>query len=134
MICDKEDLDSTLACIPDYLDSMWLVAPQVLFSMYFFDKMIDRLLSWSRDPNDVSQYMQGMWELKSIVVLSNAQPFERGLPIYFQVCEIIFLCTIKVREIPFYVPSSTWKNHTILKMQCRKKMTSPMLKDNGTHY
>ena len=25
---------------------------------------------------------QGTWELKSIVVLSNAQPFERGPPIY----------------------------------------------------
>jgi hypothetical protein len=26
--------------------------------------------------------MLGTWDLKSIVVLSNAQPFEMGLPIY----------------------------------------------------
>ena len=31
--------------------------------------------------------MPGMWELKSIVVLSNAQPFERGLPIYSRYVE-----------------------------------------------
>lgn len=30
----------------------------------------------------VSKYTLGMWELKSIVVFSNAQRFERGLIIY----------------------------------------------------
>ena len=40
-----------------------------------------------RIPKRVSQYTLGMWELKSIVVLSNAQPFDRSLLIYYQVRE-----------------------------------------------
>ena len=39
------------------------------------------LLSWSQDTIGVPLYTQGMWELKYLLVLSNAQPFERGLPI-----------------------------------------------------
>ena len=63
----------------------------------------------------VSQYTQGMLELQSVVVLSNAQPFERGPPIYNQ-----------VREVPLYIPqgyvkgrsiyNGTWKNHASLGM------------------
>ena len=44
-------------------------------------------------PKSVSQYMQGMWELKLVVVLSKAQPFTRSLPIYNEVC-----------EVPLYIP------------------------------
>ena len=47
-------------------------------------------LIWLRYPRGVSRYMQGMWELKYVLVLSNAQPYERGLPIYNRVCEVPF--------------------------------------------
>ena len=46
-----------------------------------------------RIPKRVSRYTQGMWELKLVVVLSNAQPFTRGLPIYN-----------RVHEVSFYIP------------------------------
>ena len=46
--------------------------------------------------------MQGMWELHSVVVLSNAQPSERGLPIYN-----------RVDEVPFYIPQGYMKGHLI---------------------
>ena len=35
-----------------------------------------------RNPKRVSQYMLGTGELKSVVVLSNAELFTRGIPIY----------------------------------------------------
>ena len=53
-------------------------------------------------PKSVSRYMQGTWELISVVVLSNAQPFTRGLPIYN-----------RVREVPFYIPQGYMKGHSI---------------------
>ena len=53
-------------------------------------------------PKSVSWYMQGTWELKSVVVLSNAQPFTRGLPIYNRVC-----------ELPLYIPQGYVKGHLI---------------------
>ena len=32
----------------------------------------------------ISRYTQGMWELKSAVVLSNVQPYEEGLLLYLR--------------------------------------------------
>ena len=50
------------------------------------------------NPRRVSRYTQGTWELKSILVLSNAQPFKRGFPIYNQ-----------VHEVPFHIPQGYMK-------------------------
>ena len=55
-----------------------------------------------RIPKSVSQYVEGMWELKLVVVLSNAKLFTRGLPIYN-----------RVREVPFYIPQGYMKGHSI---------------------
>ena len=55
-----------------------------------------------RIPKRVSRYMLGMWELKSVVVLSNTQLFTRGLPIYN-----------RVREVPFDIPQAYVKGHLI---------------------
>ena len=55
-----------------------------------------------RIPKRVSRYTLGAWELKSVVVFSNAQPFTRGLPIYNQ-----------VREVPFYIPRGYMKVRSI---------------------
>ena len=46
--------------------------------------------------------MQGTWELKLVVVLSNAQPSTSGLPIYN-----------RVREAPFYIPQGYVKGRSI---------------------
>ena len=46
--------------------------------------------------------MKGMWELKSIVVFSNAQPFERGPLIYN-----------RVHEVPFDIPQGYMKGRSI---------------------
>ena len=46
--------------------------------------------------------MQGMWELKLVLVQSNAQPFTRGLPIYN-----------RVHEVPFYIPQGYMKGCSI---------------------
>ena len=59
-------------------------------------------LRWIRYPSGVSRYTQGTWELKSVVVLSNAQPFTRDLPIYN-----------RVREVPFYIPQGYVEVHSI---------------------
>ena len=45
---------------------------------------------------------QGTWELKSVVVLSNAQLFTRGLLIYN-----------RVREVPLYIPQGYMKGRLI---------------------
>ena len=55
-----------------------------------------------RIPKSVSQHTQGTLELHSVVVLSNAKPFERGLSIYSQ-----------VREVPFYIPQGYVKGRSI---------------------
>ena len=44
---------------------------------------------WFQVLMSVSRYTQGMWELKSVVVLSNAQLYEEGLPICLRVRERI---------------------------------------------
>ena len=63
----------------------WCIAPNKMSKGFF--------LSWIRNPSRVSRYTQGTWELKSVVVLSNAQSFTRCLLIYNRVC-----------EVPFYIP------------------------------
>ena len=50
-------------------------------------------LRWLRNPRRVSKYTQDTRELKSVLVLSNAQPFKRVPPIYN-----------REREVPFYIP------------------------------
>ena len=55
-----------------------------------------------RNPKRVSQYMLGTGELKSVVVLSNAQLFTRGLPIYNW-----------VHEVPFTIPQGYVKGCSI---------------------
>ena len=75
--------------------------------------------------------MLGRWELKSVVVLSNAQPFDRSLPIYY-----------RVREVPFDIPQGYVKGHSIYRMymeemqalgiQSWKIMTASMFTDVET--
>ena len=55
-----------------------------------------------RNPKGVSQYTLGTGELNSVVVLSNAQMYERGLLIYN-----------RVREVPFYIPQGYVKGRSI---------------------
>ena len=43
--------------------------------------------------------IHGMWKLKSIVVLFNAQLFKRGIPIYCRVSERNFLYTLEYMKI-----------------------------------
>ena len=75
----------------------------MLFSMYCSTQDIQRVfLRWSEYPNRVSQYMQVTWELKLVVVLSNAQPFTRGLLIYN-----------RVREVPLDIPQGYVKGRSI---------------------
>ena len=59
-------------------------------------------LRWIGYPSGVSQYTQGTWEIKSILVLSNVQLYERGVPIYN-----------RVYEVPFYIPQGYVKGHLI---------------------
>ena len=49
--------------------------------------------------------MQGTWEIKFMLVLSDAQLFERGLPIYH-----------RVREEPFYIPQEYMKDRSIYRL------------------
>ena len=63
-----------------------------------------------RIPKRVSRYTLGTWELKSVVVLSNAQTFGMSLPIYYQVC-----------EVPFDIPQGYVKGISI----CRQYMEEP---------
>ena len=46
--------------------------------------------------------MKVTWELKSVLVFSNAQPFTRGLLIYD-----------RVREVTFDIPQGYMKGHSI---------------------
>ena len=57
--------------------------------------------------------MLGTWDLKSVVVLSNAQPFDRILLIYY-----------RVREVPFDIPIGYMKGCSIYRL-VRGRNTSP---------
>ena len=59
-------------------------------------------LRWFGNPSRVFRYTQGTWDLKTILVLSNAQPFKRGLLIYNG-----------VRELPFYIPQGYMRGRYI---------------------
>ena len=75
----------------------------MLFSVYFSTQYDQRdFLIWIGYRSGVSQYTQGMWELKLVVVLSNAQTSTRGLLIYNQ-----------VHELPFYIPQGYVKGCSI---------------------
>ena len=54
------------------------------------------------NPRKVSQYTQGTWELKSMLVMSNVQPLKRGLMIYN-----------RVHEVPLDIPQGYMKGHSI---------------------
>ena len=58
--------------------------------------------SWLGYPRGVSRYTQGTCDLKSVLVMSNAQPYERGLSIYNL-----------VREVPLYIPQGYVKVRSI---------------------
>ena len=60
--------------------------------------------------------MLGIWELKSVVVLSNAQPFIRGLPIYN-----------RVREVPFYIPQGYVKGRSIYRRYVEESCESQVV-------
>ena len=75
----------------------------MLFSVYGSKQDGQRdFLRSIRYPSGVSRYTQGTWELKYVLVLSNAQPFEKGLPIYN-----------RVRELPFDIPQGYVKGFSI---------------------
>jgi hypothetical protein len=65
---------------------MWKISPSVVLGVLrqqdgqMINSVGFRILG-------VSLYKQGTWELKSMLGLSNAQPFERGLPIYSKYVE-----------------------------------------------
>ena len=55
--------------------------------MYRFDKMVEWLTQIVSSSKSVHLYTQGMWGLKSMLVLSNMEPFEYGPRKYTsQVC------------------------------------------------
>ena len=78
-----------------------------------------------RIPKRVSRYTQGMWELKSVVVLSNAQPSTRGLPIYNQ-----------VRELPLDIPQGYVKGYSIYRWYVEepRKSRDVMRMSNDSSY
>ena len=74
-----------------------------MFSVYCGDRKVKGLCSDGlKIPKSVSLYMQGMWELHSVVVLSNAQPYKRGLLIYN-----------RLREVHFDIPQGYMKGRSI---------------------
>ena len=78
-----------------------------------------------RIPKSVSWYMQGMWELKLVAVLSNAQPSTRGNPIYN-----------RVREVPLYIPQGYVKGRSIYQWYVEEPCESQnlMLTNNDSSY
>ena len=86
----------------------------MLFLVYCSKQDSQRIfLSWIRNPSRVSWYTQGTWELKSVVVLSKAQPFTRGLLIDNRVC-----------EVPFYIPKGYVKGRSIYRRYMDKPRES----------
>ena len=77
-------------------------------------------------PKSVSWYTQGTWELKSVVVLSNAQPFKGAFWYTSEYVKYLSIYLKGTRKVVWYT-SGMWKNHMILGMQCRKKMTTAKL-------
>ena len=69
--------------------------------------------------------MQGTWEIKLVVVLSNAQPFTRGLPIYN-----------RVHEVLFYIPQGYMKGRSIYRRYVEEPRESwdVMLTNNDSTY
>ena len=78
------------------------ISPIVVLGVFLQQEGQKDFLSWFGYLRGVSRYTLDMWELKSVLVLSNAQPFERGLPIYHRVCEEPFDIPqgyVKIRSI-----------------------------------
>ena len=68
--------------------------------------------------------MQGPWELKSILVFSNAQLFQRGLPIYSKYVED--------PQEPSDILDVRGRTTQSPGCSTRKVMTYPMFRDVGT--
>ena len=97
-----------------------------MFLVYCSDSMVKRLCSDGlKIPKSDSLYTQGTWELKSMLVLSTAQPFERGPPIYN-----------RVREVPFDIPQGYVKGHSIYRRYMEEPCESQnvMLTNNNNSY
>ena len=77
-------------------------SPSVVLGVFLQQYDQKEVLSWLRYPRGVSRYTQGSQELKSVLVMSNAQPYERGILIYN-----------RVREVPFYIPQGYVKGRLI---------------------
>ena len=85
----------------------------VVLSVFLQQDGENDFLSWLGYPREVSQYKQVTWELKSVLVLSNAQLFDRSLPIYY-----------RVHEVPFYTPQGYVKSRLIYRL-VHGRTTSP---------
>jgi hypothetical protein len=59
----------------------------VLFSVYFDNKTIKWLTGLVSGFYRVSLYVKGTWELRFVLVMFNAKPYERDLPIYSKYVE-----------------------------------------------
>ena len=59
-----------------------VISLNVVFSVWLQARWPKGFSQIDRYPGGVTQYTQDTWELKSVVVLSNAQSFIRGLHIY----------------------------------------------------
>ena len=77
-------------------------SPSVVVNVFLQQENQKDFLTWLRYPIGFSQYTQGTWEIKSILVLSNVQPYERGVPIYN-----------RLYEVPFYIPQGYVKGCSI---------------------
>ena len=75
-------IDYTLGCTIRLPFSTCGKSPQVLLSVYCDNKTIKWLTKLVLRFKGVSLWMQGTWELKYVLVLSNAQPYDRVLSIY----------------------------------------------------
>ena len=73
----------------------------------------------------VSLYMQGTWELKYMLVLYNAQIFEKGLPIYSKYME--------EPQKPSDILDVCGRTTQSSGCSAGKVTTTPMFRDAGTH-
>ena len=100
---DKEDLDRTLAWIPNYLDVTCVVTSPIVVLGVLWCQDSQKVNSVRHENHKrVSQYTLGMGELNYVVVLSSAQLYEMGLLMYN-----------RVHEVPFYIPQGYVKGHSI---------------------
>ena len=78
-------------------------SPSVVLDVFLQQDIQRDFLIRLRNPSRVSWYMKGTWELKYVLVLYNAQLFERGPLIDNWVREVPF-DTSRVCKRSFYIP------------------------------